>query len=234
MMHNQLPAAVLFDLDGTLIDTAPDFHFVINQLLAEHQRSAISYDYLRGYVSNGARAMISAAFQLDENEPGFNNLHKRMLELYLEHLSVDSKPFPGITDLLTWLGSKNIPWGIVTNKPELYTTPVMQGLNLHPSASTVICPDHVTEKKPHPEALLLACQEIVVTPAHCVYVGDHQRDIEAGYRAGMKTIAVSYGYIDEDEDIEAWNSDYLVDHARDIQPILENIFKSAFDNSASN
>lgn len=223
-MNSAKPAAVLFDLDGTLIDTAPDFHQVINRLLAENQRPPVSYEFLRRYVSNGARAMVGAAFNIDEQSTGFDQLHQRMLEIYLQHLDVDTRPFPGITDLLNWFGEQEIPWGIVTNKPELYTTPVMNGLNLTPAASSVICPDHVSQKKPDPEALFLACQQIGVDANQCIYIGDHQRDIEAGQRAGMLTIAVSYGYIDEDEDINNWNSDHQVDHASEIRPLLESIY----------
>ncbi|SEQ85135.1 phosphoglycolate phosphatase [Amphritea atlantica] len=223
-MNKALPEAVLFDLDGTLLDTAPDFHHVINQLLAEQQQPPVSYDFLRGYVSNGARAMVCAAFQTDEHTTDFDALHQRMLELYLQHLDVDTKPFPGIQNLLNWLGENSIPWGIVTNKPECYTTPLMQGLNLQPAAGTVICPDHVREKKPHPEALFLACDELGTTPERSVYIGDHRRDIEAGLNAGMQTIAVSYGYIDSGENIASWNSHYRVDHADEIRPILETLY----------
>ncbi|BBB25374.1 HAD-IA family hydrolase [Amphritea japonica] len=223
-MSQALPAAVLFDLDGTLIDTAADFHYVINLLLAEHQRPPISYNYLRTYVSNGARAMVGAAFNKTEQDPEFSGLLERMLELYLEHLTTNTKPFPGITELLHWLGDKQIPWGIVTNKPEIYTTPIMQGLDFHPAAGTIICPDHVKEKKPHPEALFLACTELEVSPDKTVYIGDHRRDIEAGLRAGMQTIAVSYGYLDQGEDINSWNSHFQTDHAKNIRPILKTIY----------
>ncbi|MEH6576474.1 MAG: HAD-IA family hydrolase [Amphritea sp.] len=225
-MKTTQPAAVLFDLDGTLLDTAPDFHYVINQLLAEHSQQPVNYEFLRRYVSNGARAMVSAAFDLDEASAEFPTLHSRMLELYLQHLDVDTKPFPGITNLLAWLAEKDIPWGVVTNKPELYTLPVMQGLNLQPAAASVICPDHVTQKKPHPEALYLACQQLKAASHECIYIGDHQRDIEAGRRAGMMTIAATYGYIDEDEDTTLWQSDYYVSHAAEIQPLLESIYFS--------
>lgn len=228
-MHTSHPAAVLFDLDGTLLDTAPDFHAVINQLLAEHQRPPVSDAFLRRYVSNGARAMIGAAFQLADQDTAFDQLHPRMLELYRQHLDVNTKPFPGISALLRWLGEQQIPWGIVTNKPECYTTPVMLGLNLQPAPETVICPDHVRQKKPHPEALLLACQTLDCPPERSVYIGDHRRDIEAGLRAGMQTIAVSYGYLDEDEDINSWHSHFQVAQASEIRPILETLFVSVSD-----
>lgn len=223
-MKPLLPAAVLFDLDGTLIDTAADFHYVINLLLAEHQRPPVSYELLRQQVSNGARAMVETAFNTKEQDPDFPPLLKRMLTLYLQHLTTKTQPFPGITELLNWLGEKQIAWGIVTNKPEVYTTPIMRGLNFNPAAGTVICPDHVNEKKPHPESLFLACRELGVEPGKTIYIGDHRRDIEAGRRAGMQTIAASYGYLDKDEDINSWNSHFQVDHASEIRPILETIY----------
>lgn len=224
-MTQSLPAAVLFDLDGTLLDTAPDFHHVINQLLAEHQRQPVSYDYLRRYVSNGARAMVAAAFDLDAQHPDFAALHSRMLALYLAHLDVDTQPFPGIVELLRWLGENNIPWGVVTNKPECYTLPVMKGINLQPEAACIICPDHVTHTKPHPEALYLACEQLNAPAHQCVYIGDHCRDIEAGQRAGMLTIAATYGYIDDQEDISHWNSDHSVAHASEIKPLLTSLYQ---------
>ncbi|RTE65138.1 HAD family hydrolase [Amphritea opalescens] len=225
-MNTALPEAVLFDLDGTLIDTAPDFYAVINQLLAEHQRPPISYAFLRHYVSNGARAMIGAAFELAEQDDLYDQLHPRMLELYLQHLGVDTKPFPGIPSLLDWLGEQQIPWGIVTNKPECYTTPLMRGLDLQPPPGTVICPDHVRDKKPHPEALFLACKELNCSPERSIYIGDHARDIEAGRRAGMQTIAVSYGYLSEGDDINSWQSDFQAHHANEIKPILETLYSN--------
>ncbi|WP_428033134.1 HAD family hydrolase [Amphritea sp.] len=224
-MKTLLPEAVLFDLDGTLLDTAPDFHYVINLLLAEQSHPSVSYEFIRGYVSNGARAMVSAAFQTNEQADDFEFLHQRMLELYLQHLNIKTKPFAGIPELLRWLEENTIPWGVVTNKPERYTTPVMRSVNLQPAAATVICPDHVKEKKPHPEALFLACNQLGITPERTVYIGDHRRDIEAGLNAGMQTIAVSYGYLDEGEDITHWNSHFQADHASEIRPILETLYR---------
>lgn len=218
------PASVLFDLDGTLIDTAPDFHWVINQLLREEQKQPVTYEYIRGFVSNGARAMVAAAFGLKEGDEGFDQLHQRMLALYLEHLDVDSKLFPGLNNCLNWLTEHDIPWGIVTNKPELYTTPVMQGLGLAEKASTVICPDHVTERKPHPEALFLACSQIDCKAEQSIYVGDHIRDIQAGNRAGMTTIAATYGYIDDQEDPQDWLADHYIECATELQPLLQSIY----------
>ena len=216
--------AVLFDLDGTVLDTAPDFHWVINQLLAEEDMEPVSLEFLREHVSNGARAMVCAAFEIDITDSRFTALHQRMLSLYLQHLDVDTIPFQGISDLLDWLEHHQIPWGIVTNKPELYTTPVLEGLNLQHRASSIICPDHVTERKPHPEPLFLACTQIGCQPENTLYVGDHIRDIESGRRAGMKTIAAGYGYIDADTDIRSWAADHYVDCASEIKPLLQSLY----------
>lgn len=216
--------AVLFDLDGTLLDTAPDFHWVVNQLLREHDRPTVSYEFLRGHVSNGARAMVSAAFDLDPEHPNFTALHQRMLALYLSHLDVDTVPFQGIAALLDWLDARQIPWGVVTNKPELYTLPVMSGLKLDTRAACIICPDHVTERKPHPEALLLACDQIGCDSRYCVYIGDHQRDIECGRRAGMLTIGALYGYIDNETNTDEWQADHYVNCADALQPLLQSIY----------
>jgi len=218
------PASVLFDLDGTLIDTAPDFHWVINTLLKEEGKNEVSFEFLRGYVSHGARAMVGAAFKLNEGDPGFDRLHQRMLSIYLEHLDVDSELFPGMQTFLHWLEEHDIPWGVVTNKPELYTTPVMQGLQLSDSAKSVICPDHVKEKKPNPEALFLACKEINCNAKSSIYVGDHIRDIEAGNRAGMLTIAAEYGYIDEGDDPKKWQADHYISSATELKPLLQSLY----------
>lgn len=221
---NPRPASVLFDLDGTLIDTAPDFHWVINQLLAEENREPVSYQFLRHYVSNGARAMVEAAFEFKEGEDEFKRLHTRMLEIYLSHLDVDSELFPGMEDFLNWLEDNKIPWGVVTNKPELYTTPVMQGLGLAERAKSIICPDHVENRKPHPEALYLACNQLNVPPENSVYIGDHIRDIEAGKRAAMTTIAASYGYLNENEDAKDWQADHTVCCATELKPLLQSLY----------
>ncbi|MGH1461463.1 MAG: HAD-IA family hydrolase [Neptuniibacter sp.] len=218
------PDSILFDLDGTLIDTAPDFHWVINQLLKEEERGEVSYEFLRRYVSNGARAMVEAAFGFSEGDAEFSRLHQRMLELYLTHLDVNSQLFPGLNNCLTCLEEAQIPWGVVTNKPELYTTPVMTGLGLINRASSIICPDHVKERKPHPESLHLACEQMGCSAKNSVYVGDHIRDIEAGNRAGMTTIAATYGYVNQDEDPSTWQADHYISCATKLKPLLQSLY----------
>lgn len=215
--------AVMFDLDGTLLDTAPDFVVVVNRLLAEYDRAPLADATIRRSVSNGARALVQLAFGVAPGHPDFEPLRIRLLELYSDHLAVHTKLFPGLQSLLHALGDRQIPWGVATNKPAAYTLPLMTQLDLKPAPESIICPDHVKERKPHPESLFLAAKHLGCEPAHIVYVGDHRRDIECGQQAGAITIAAAYGYIEEGDDVDSWGADYRVDHGRDILPILERL-----------
>ncbi len=212
--------AVLFDLDGTLLDTAPDFVHVVNTLLAENNRPPLPFDVIRNTVSNGARALITLAFELEESHPDFEPLRERLLALYTEQLAVETKPFNGIKETLAYLADFNIPWGIVTNKPSIYTDKLLQRIALTPAAGTVICPDHVSRSKPDPEPLLLACQQLTCSPSKSIYIGDHRRDIEAGKNANMTTIAAAYGYVHRDDPAESWQADHCIYSALEIIDII--------------
>jgi 2-phosphoglycolate phosphatase len=220
-MENQRKIrAVMFDLDGTLLDTAPDFVAVVNKLLQENDRDELPHEMIRASVSNGSKAMVTMAFAIEEAHETFQPLRARLLELYTQHIAVFTQPFPGIQDLLNNLAAHNIAWGIATNKPAAYTVPLMEQLNMQPAPAIVICPDHVQDSKPHPESLLLAARELGCTPEEIIYIGDHKRDIECGQRAGSLTIAAAYGYVGNDN-IDSWQADYRVDHAEDIWPIIQ-------------
>lgn len=212
--------AVMFDLDGTLLDTAPDFVVIVNMLLQEHNRPPLPEEKIRACVSNGARALVAMAFDIDETYPTFQALRLRLLELYIDHLAVYTKPFPGIENLLHTLANHNIAWGIATNKPAIYTSAILNKLNLHPIPASVICPEHVKESKPSPESLFLAAEQIGCTPQEIIYIGDHQRDIECGKRADSITIAAAYGYVDDKVEVDDWQADYRVEHADEIWPIV--------------
>lgn len=213
--------AVMFDLDGTLLDTAPDFVVVVNQLLAEQQRPSLASDTIRAGVSNGSKALIKIAFSIDETNTQFEPLRQRLLELYLAHIAVYTIPFPGINELLDKLADNNIAWGIATNKPATYTLPLMAALDIQPAPASVICPDHVARSKPDPESLFLASKQLGCAPDEIIYIGDHKRDIDCGKGAGSITIAAAYGYVDEGDDPANWNADYCVHHANEIWPIVE-------------
>ncbi|MFD1216338.1 HAD family hydrolase [Microbulbifer celer] len=213
--------AVLFDLDGTLFDTAPDFVVVLNQLREQEKLPPLADTTIREVVSNGARAMVRLGFGVDEGELGYDELRQRLLDLYLAHLASHTVPFPGIELLLHQLAENQIAWGIVTNKPSAYTIPLMKAFTHLPTPGAIICPDDVTNRKPDPEPILLACRRIGCDPSEAIYVGDHERDIIAGRAAGMPTIACSYGYIDCEDDPENWNADHLVHNAGEIWPLLQ-------------
>ena len=212
--------AVLFDLDGTLIDTAPDFAIVLNQLCQRHGQPLQSYQAIRNTVSHGARALVTLAFDRQPEQPGFEQLRQGLLQLYSQQLAVKSCLFPGVNELLHWLEQQSLPWGIVTNKPRQYAMPLLLSLNLLERCGTLVCPDDVSNSKPHPEPMLLACQQLSCQPENTIYIGDHRRDIEAGKNAAMKTIAANYGYIEAEDPSENWQAHFYVDHASDIQPLL--------------
>lgn len=213
--------AVLFDLDGTLLDTAPDFVTALNTLLMEEKKATLDEQVIRNTVSNGAKALVQLAFPLDETDLEFERLRQRLLTLYSQHLADKTLPFTGINDVLMFLKQQQIAWGVVTNKPFVYTKPLLKKMPFPIAPHTVICPDHVTHRKPHPEPLLLACKQLSCKPFEAIYLGDHRRDIEAAQNATMLTIACAYGYIDPNEDIADWHADHIVQHAKEIIPILK-------------
>ena len=213
--------AVIFDLDGTLLDTAPDFVLVVNKLLQQYQQPTLDAALIRSQVSNGAKALVKLAFALNEDDPEFEVRRLQLLDLYLQHIADYTRPFDGIEPLINKLNQHQIVWGIATNKPARYTLPLMQALNMQPAPFSVICPDHVSRAKPDPESLFLASQQLACTPDQIIYVGDHLRDIECGKRAGSITIAAAYGYIDQDDKAENWQADHLVQSADEIWPIVQ-------------
>jgi N-acetyl-D-muramate 6-phosphate phosphatase len=219
--------AVLFDLDGTLLDTAPDFATVVNLLLAENGRGPLAYAEIRRTVSHGARALVRLAFGIAEDDARFESLRLRLLALYEAHLLVDTAPFPGIPELLRVLAGRRVRWGVVTNKPSYLAEPLLARARLDPPADVLVCPDHVRRTKPDPEPLLLACERLGCAAAEAVYIGDHARDIEAGRNAGMRTIAATYGYLEPDEPVEEWQADYQAASAAAIARILAAHFPDA-------
>lgn len=212
--------AVIFDLDGTLVDTADEFVVIVQALRAEHGREAMDPQRIRASVSNGARALVSLALDIAEDAEGFETQRLRLLELYSGVLGSVARLYPGIGELLGELERRNVSWGIATNKPRAYTAPLLKRLNLQPQPGSVVCPDDVTERKPHPESLLRNCRELGCNPAEAIYIGDHLRDIEAGRRAGMYTIAAAYGYIEPGDDPYSWGADAHADSSADLGKMI--------------
>jgi 2-phosphoglycolate phosphatase len=207
---------LLLDLDGTLVDTAPDMARTLNELRAEHGLPPLSLPTVRAHVSHGVRMLIRLAFGLTEEDPRFANLRERYLEIYRDGLTRESRLFPGMEDLLQACESRSIKWGIVTNKTAALTHPLLAALGVEHRAACIICGDTMSRSKPHPDPLLEASRRTEVVPGDCLYVGDAQRDIEAGRRAGMKTLIARFGYIGQSEQLDEWQADGIVNHPLDI------------------
>lgn len=197
---------IFFDLDGTLVDTAPDFHAGVNRLRQQHGQPGVPYPLIRAVVSDGARAVISAGFP-DADAATADQLREAFLADYQTHLADLSHLFPGLDAALSDIEAAGLRWGVVTNKPSRYTNPLMQGLGLDRRSAATVSADEVSQTKPHPEPLFKAAAMAGVEAARCIYVGDHPRDIEAGRRAGMLTVAAGWGYIHDDDRIERWGAD---------------------------
>ncbi len=212
--------AVLFDLDGTLLDTAPDFVIALNKMLDRHKRPALTERAIRAIVTHGSAGLIRYAFNCTEDDADFAALREEFLDIYYQNLTQKTCLFPGMETLLNSLGQRNIPWGIVTNKPRRFTQAILEGIPLQPAPQSVVCPDDVKNTKPHPEPVLLACEQLGIAPEHTIFVGDHIRDIEAGLNAGSTTIAAAYGYIDEHERPEDWGAHHLIKKSTDLLPLL--------------
>lgn len=212
--------ALLFDLDGTLLDTAPDFITAINKQLKRHGRNPLVGDAIRTSVTHGSIGIIESVYNIKQDHPEFEPLKEEFLQLYLDNISEKTGLFDGLRQVLDSCKARNIPWGIVTNKPLKYTAPLMADLGLDKQSATTICPDHVANPKPDPEALILACSQINIAPKNCIYIGDHVRDIQAGKSAGMSTIAAQWGYIEEFEDVTQWQADMVVKKSTDLHALL--------------
>ena len=214
--------ALLFDLDGTLLDTAPDFISAIQQMLLSRGWPPIADNELRNTVTNGSAGIIEKAFRIDQGDPQFKPLQDEFLALYFDNIADKTALFSGLQEVLDNCKIHNIAWGIVTNKPWKYTQAVLDELNLSTQSATTICPDHVAQPKPDPEGLLLACSELSLSPSDCVYIGDHIRDIQAGRSAGMQTIAAGWGYIDQSENIADWQADWTIEQSQHLNRLLFN------------
>ncbi|MBL4606439.1 MAG: HAD-IA family hydrolase [Pseudomonadales bacterium] len=210
------PETVLFDLDGTLLDTAPDFILVLNALREEYGLGPLPNEIIRNTVSNGARALVTLGFDVNEGDVNFETYREKLLKAYQSQLGQASCLFPGINNLLKKLEEKNIPWGVVTNKPSRFAIPLLETLALSQRCDVLICADQVTDAKPHPESLLKACKLVNAKPENSIYIGDHKRDIEAGQRANMTTITALFGYISTEESPVSWRATYLAQSADDI------------------
>lgn len=216
--------AVLFDLDGTLIDTAADFIRIIQAMCQQQQRPIVDAELIRSQVSEGARAMVHLVFpELALDSAELLQYRQQFLDEYAKQICVDTTLFAGMDDFLKTLEQKHIAWGIVTNKPRALTEALLDALDLTQRCSVVVCPDDVKHTKPDPEPMFLACQQLDIDANQCIYVGDHPRDIDAGRAAGMPTVLASYGYLplDRRDDLASWQADYIVQNVAELQDLVQ-------------
>ena len=212
--------AVLFDLDGTLIDTAPDMGGALNNLLIEENHSPLAPEVIRPLVSRGGLVLVKLGFGDKVDESMIEPLRLRFLQHYRAIIADHSKLFEGFEAVLSELETRQIKWGIVTNKPEWLTIPLLKLLNLDQRVASVICGDSLEKRKPDPLPLRVAARNMGINCDQCLYVGDDERDIIAGRAAGMKTLTAAYGYIESNIDYLAWQADAVIDSPR---ALLEHI-----------
>ena len=211
--------AVLFDLDGTLIDPALDMVAILNAQLQDAGRSPIDYELARSNVSNGSAGLIYLGFP-DVSSEEHEQLRCDYLNRYAAAVCVHSTLFPALADLLQKLEDAKIPWGIVTNKPARMTAPLLDALALSSRAACAISGDTIPQRKPDPAPMFLACDQTGVAPERTVYVGDSIRDIDAGRAAGMFTVAARYGYVTADDNPESWLADVIVNDPQELTTFL--------------
>lgn len=215
--------AVLFDLDGTLIDTAPDFIRIIKELCVEANVEPIADEEIRVQVSEGSKAMVRLFHpDLHDDSPELTHYRNEFLRRYAANIAVHTTLFDGMDAVLRELEAKNIPWGIVTNKPRSLSAALLDALDLTQRCAVLVCPDDVKHTKPDPEPMYLAANKIGIAPENIIYVGDHPRDIDAGRAAGMKTVLAAYGYLPPElaNDLGSWHADFIIKHASELRALL--------------
>lgn len=212
--------AVLFDLDGTFADTAPDLGRALNRMRADRSLAPLPIETLRAHASSGARGLIKAGFGLAPGNGDYEALRARFLALYEESLCVDTRVFEGVPALLDAIGARGLRWGIVTNKAQRYTEPLLRELGFDRGAACVVCGDTTPHIKPHPASLLRAAELLALPPAECLYVGDDLRDIQAARAAGMHFVAAGWGYLGDGQDPQTWGADAVLSGPHDILDLL--------------
>jgi N-acetyl-D-muramate 6-phosphate phosphatase len=207
-----LVSTVLFDLDGTLIDTAPDLAQALNLQLIRHGKSQLPYESIRPFASHGSRGLVGLGFGITPKDANFLQMRDEYLSIYETVYTLSPVLLPGIADLLQAIENKGLKWGIVTNKPRRFTIGLIESmdLNLENRAACIVCGDDAPQPKPSPATLLMACEQVGVKPENCMYVGDAERDIIAGKAAGMQTVVALFGYIDVTDKPAEWGADLMI------------------------
>jgi phosphoglycolate phosphatase len=212
--------AVLFDFDGTLADTAPDLGHALNRQRIARGLSELPIAQIRPQASAGSRGLLNLGFNITPSDHDYQSMRDEFLDFYTQHLCHDTCLFPGVEKLLDQLEERNLPWGIVTNKPARFAHPLIEILGLTQRVACVICGDETTYTKPHPEPLLTASNKMAISPTNCIYLGDDIRDVQASLAAGMQPIVACYGYLGNDQPPETWGARYLINHPEELLAYL--------------
>lgn len=212
--------AVLFDLDGTLADTAPDLARALNRVLEANSLAPVAAELTRPYTSSGARGLLKVGFGLNPGDEHYDALRLQFLDFYAAEICVDTRLFEGMAELLDQLDQDRLPWGVVTNKAERFTLALLQGLHLAERAACIVGGDTSARAKPHPDPLLHAAAALRLPPSACLYVGDDLRDVQSARAAGMRALAARYGYLGDGGPIESWQADAIIDHPREVLDYL--------------
>jgi len=213
--------AVLFDLDGTLADTAQDLASALNRLRAEHRMAPLAPELTRALASSGARGLLKVGFDLDPNDERYPPMRDRFLDLYEQALCVHTQLYEGMAELLGELERRALAWGIVTNKPRRFTDPLVRELRLHARAACVVSGDTTSKPKPAPDPLLHAAGVMRIAPQACLYVGDDLRDVQGARAAGMPVIAAGWGYLGMEGDPASWGADAVLAHPAEVLGFLD-------------
>ncbi len=212
--------AILFDFDGTLADTAPDLGHALNRQRIARGLPELPIAQIRSQASAGSRGLLGLGFNIKPGDSDYESMRDEFLDFYTQRLCHDTCLFPGVDELLNQLETRNLPWGIVTNKPARFAHPLIQMLGLAQRVACVICGDETANTKPHPEPLLTASNKMAIAPANCIYLGDDIRDVQASLAADMQPIVARYGYLGNGRPPETWGARYLIDHPKELLTYL--------------
>jgi 2-phosphoglycolate phosphatase len=211
---------ILFDLDGTLVDTAPDLGYALNLQRERHGLAPLPQRDIRPYASHGSKGLLAVGFDLAPEDDRFLAMREEYLKLYDQVFTRSPVLFDGIGEVLQEIEQRGIPWGIVTNKPRRFSEPLIKAMQLDQRVSCLVCGDDAVRAKPHPDTLLMACNMTGIKAGNCVYVGDAERDIQAGRAAGMKTIVALFGYIDANDKPGQWGADAMISSPAELLALL--------------
>lgn len=211
---------IFFDLDGTLVDTAPDLAYALNQVLQEQGKRPLPYEVIRPVASHGSAGLLGLGFGMTPDNPQFRSLQQRFVQIYQDNLTRESSLFDGMANIIDRLDKAGTRWGVITNKPAFLTEPLLAALKLETRAACIVSGDTTANSKPHPEPMLHACKLTDASPSNCVYIGDAERDIVAGRNAEMHTIVACYGYLGDDDRPENWQADAMINHPSELNQWL--------------